>query len=174
MLAMVDGKVLVLNQDYSPLTLCSVQRAFLLVYLHKAELLEHDSEQELHSVSQAFPKPTVIRVHRYVFVPYRGVVLTRYNLFKRDNNECQYCGTKHDLTLDHLIPRSKGGKTTWKNLVTACKQCNAKKGDLSPEEAGMILERRPYKPSYIMFLRTNFGSVRKEWLPYLDASSAVA
>ena len=171
---MSDGKVLVLNQDYSPLTLCSVNRAFLLVFLGKAELLESDSKNELHSVSQSYPKPTVIKINRYILVPYRGVVLTRYNLFKRDNNECQYCGTKNDLTLDHLVPRSKGGKTSWKNLVTACKQCNAKKGDQSPEEAGMILDRLPFKPSYIMFLRTNFGKVRKEWLPYLDTTSAVA
>ena len=171
---MKDVKVLVLNQDYSPLTLCSVNRAFLLVYLEKAELLEYDDTAQLHSVSQAFPKPTVIRINQYIFVPYRGVILTRYNLFKRDNHECQYCGASRDLTLDHLIPRSKGGKTTWKNLVTACKQCNARKGDQSPEAVGLTLGRLPYKPSYVMFLRANFGNLRKDWLRYLDAGNAVA
>lgn len=171
---MKEGKVLVLNQDYSPLTVCSVNRAFLLVFLEKAELLEKDANHMLHTVSNAYDKPAVIKIKRYVHVPYRGVVLTRYNLFKRDNYQCQYCGTKSDLTLDHLIPRSKGGKTTWKNLVTACKRCNARKGDQTLEEAGLILARPPFKPSYVMFLRTNFGHLRKEWLQYLNTSSAVA
>lgn len=167
----MSGKVLVLNQDYSPLTITSVNRAFLLVYLDKAELLEEDGNSELHSVTQTFPKPTVIKIKNYIQVPYRGVVLTRFNIFKRDNNECQYCGTTSDLTLDHLIPRSKGGKSSWKNLVTACKRCNAKKGDHTLEQAGLVLRRPPFKPSYVMFLRDTFGNVRKDWMPYLKTSA---
>ena len=104
------NSVLVLNQDYSPLTICSVQRAFLLVFLHKAELLENIQGQELRSVSKSYPHPSVIRVLDYKNIPYRGVVLTRFNLFKRDGYACQYCGTNKDLTLDHVIPKSKGGK----------------------------------------------------------------
>ncbi|MFY0625717.1 MAG: HNH endonuclease [Reichenbachiella sp.] len=164
---MNEGKVLVLNQDYSPLTVCSVYRAFLLVYLKKAELLESNNEKKLCSVNVEYPRPTVIKIKNYVLVPYRGVVLTRYNIFKRDNHQCQYCGTEKDLTLDHLIPRSKGGKTSWKNLVTACKKCNAFKGDLNLEDSGLVLERLPYKPSYLMFLKNNFGKMNKDWLRYL-------
>ena len=170
---MNEGKVLVLNQDYSLLTICSIYRAFLLVYLGKAELLESDPLEKLHTVSVEYPMPSVIKVKRYIVVPYRGVVLTRYNVFKRDNHQCQYCGEGKELTLDHLIPRSKGGKTSWKNLVTACKKCNTHKGDLSLEASGMSLNRFPFKPSYLMFLKNNFGNVNKDWLRYLK-SDAVA
>lgn len=167
----MSGKVLVLNQDYSPLTITTVNRAFLLVYMDKAEMLEQAPDGFLRSISCTFPKPAVIKIKNYVHVPYRGVVLTRFNIFKRDNNQCQYCGTTNDLTLDHLIPRSKGGKSSWKNLVTACKACNAKKGDNTLEQAGLVLRRPPFKPSYVMFLRDTFGNVRKEWMPYLKASA---
>ncbi|MEO9964420.1 MAG: HNH endonuclease [Reichenbachiella sp.] len=165
----MSGKVLVLNQDYSPLAVCTVQRAFLLVFLDKAELLEADSESKLRTVSRSYPSPAVIKIKQYVNVPYRGVVLTRQNIFKRDHGRCQYCGTDRDLTLDHLVPRSKGGKSTWNNLVTACKSCNAKKGNDSLEQSGFVLKTPPFKPSYIMFLRNNLGSMKKEWIPYLDA-----
>lgn len=117
----MNNRVLVLNQDYSPLMVCSVQRAFLLVYLNKSELVRPANGYRLHSVNQSFPMPSVIRLHRYVQAPYKGVALTRQNVFKRDNFECQYCGTKRDLTLDHIIPTSRGGQHTWLNLVTACK-----------------------------------------------------
>lgn len=165
----MSGKVLVLNQDYSPLTVCTVQRAFLLVFLEKAELLEADHKEELHTVSTTYPMPAVIKIKNYIQVPYRGVVLTRQNIFKRDHGLCQYCGTDNDLTLDHLVPRSKGGKSTWNNLVTACKACNAKKGNHTLEEAGLVLKRPPFKPSYIMFLRNNLGTMKKEWASYLNA-----
>ena len=167
----MTGKVLVLNQDYSPLAICTVHRAFVLFFLDKAEMLESDETEKLRTVSKSFPAPTVIRIKNYINVPYRGVVLTRQNIFKRDNGCCQYCGTTNDLTLDHLVPRSKGGKSTWNNLVTACKSCNAKKGNQSLEEAGLVLKRPPFKPSYIMFLRNNLGSMKKEWMPYLSTSA---
>ncbi len=167
----MNDRVLVLNQDYTPLTLCSVSRAFLLVYLEKAELLAADKNAFLHSVSASFPKPSVIKIKNYVHVPYKGVVLTRYNIFKRDGYQCQYCGTTKDLTLDHLIPRSKGGKSTWNNLVTACKRCNSKKGDSTPQEAGLVLKKPPFKPSYVMFLKNSAGAVRDDWEPYLKKTA---
>ncbi|MEP2023178.1 MAG: HNH endonuclease [Reichenbachiella sp.] len=167
----MTGKVLVLNQDYSPLTVCTIQRAFLLVYLNKAELLEADSEHSIRTVSASYPLPAVIKINKYIQVPYRGVVMTRQNIFKRDNGLCQYCGIDRDLTLDHLIPRSKGGKSSWNNLVTACKACNAKKGNYTLEEAGLVLKKPPFKPSYIMFLRNNLGAMKKEWMPYLNATA---
>lgn len=122
---------------------------------------------KLHSVSRAFDMPAVIKLKRYVNVPYKGVNLTRQNIFKRDNGKCQYCGTSRDLTLDHVVPRSKGGGSNWSNLVTACKRCNARKGDNSPEKVGMKLMNQPFKPSYIMFLRDFSGFHCDEWKPYL-------
>lgn len=160
--------VLVLNQDYSPLTICSAERAFLLLYLDKAELLSEIGNQALRTVNKAFPFPSVIKIKRYINVPYKGVILTRHNIFKRDTYSCQYCGTNKDLTLDHLIPKSKGGKSTWTNLVTACKNCNARKGDFRPEEVGLVLLRKPIRPSYVMFIRATSKRIREDWLPYLE------
>src|SRR5690606_31121244 len=131
------SRVLVLNQDYSPLMVCSVERAFVLVYLKKSELVKSANGHRLRSVSQSFPMPSVIRLNRYVNAPYKGVTLTRQNIFKRDNLECQYCGTRRALTIDHVFPKGRRGLDTWTNLGTACKKCNAKKGDYTPEEAKM-------------------------------------
>lgn len=166
--------VLVLNQDYSPLTICSVQRAFLLVFLNKAELLNSVEERQLRSVSKSYAFPSVIKINRYINIPYKGVVLTRHNIFKRDGHQCQYCGTAKDLTLDHLIPRSKGGKSSWTNLVTACKQCNSKKGDYSLEKVGMKLRNTPVKPSYLSFIKMTNGRLREDWKPYLYPKKASA
>lgn len=163
----MNARVLVLNQDDSPLMVCSVQRAFVLVYLNKSELVRPANGYRLNSVTQSFPMPSVIRLNRYVNAPYKGVSLTRQNVFKRDNFECQYCGTRRDLTLDHVVPSSKGGSHTWVNLVAACKRCNAKKGNYTPENAQMVLKRKPYKPSYALFLRD--GNIQQtEWDEYLD------
>jgi 5-methylcytosine-specific restriction endonuclease McrA len=111
--------------------------------------------------------PAVIRLNRYVNIPYKGVALTRQNVFKRDSFECLYCGKNHDLTLDHVKPRSRGGKSSWDNLATACKRCNAYKGDYTPEERGIELRYKPFKPSYVMFLRDYSGFHCEEWCPYL-------
>lgn len=172
MSAFVTKRVLVLNQDYSPVTICSVQKAFLLVFLRKAELVSTSISGKLRTVNLSFPLPAVVRLHRYVNMPYKGVMLTRQNVFKRDGHQCQYCGTRKELTIDHLIPRSKGGGSDWANLVTACKRCNARKGDYSPEEAGMKLARKPFKPTYIMFIRDFSGFVMEEWLPYLQSKKS--
>jgi 5-methylcytosine-specific restriction endonuclease McrA len=163
----MNSRVLVLNQDFSPLMVCSVQRAFVLVYLNKSELVRPANGFKLHSITRTFPMPSVIRLNRYVTAPYKGVTLTRQNVFKRDSFECQYCGTHKDLTLDHVTPSSKGGQHTWINLVTACKSCNTRKGDYTPEDAGMILRRRPYKPSYALFLRELSGNHGNEWDDFL-------
>lgn len=162
------NSVLVLNADYYPLTLCSVERAFLLMYLQKVDLISQVEDKAMRSVSESYPYPSVIRTKRYVQIPYKGVVLSRHNVFKRDSFCCQYCGQEKDLTLDHLIPKSKGGKSTWTNLVTACKYCNSKKGDFTPEEAGLKLLRKPIRPSYVMFLKATAKSLRADWLPFLE------
>jgi 5-methylcytosine-specific restriction endonuclease McrA len=164
----MNNRVLVLNQDFSPLMVCSIQRAFILVYLNKSELVKPANGHKLRSVTQSFPMPSVIRLNRYVNAPYKGVNLTRQNIFKRDNFECQYCCKKRELTIDHVVPRSKGGKDTWTNLVTACKKCNAKKGEHSPEQAGMVLMRKPAKPSYAIFLRDHISDKSGEWDLFLE------
>lgn len=163
------GKVLVLNQDYSALSVCTVPKAFLLVYLNKAEMLAESPHDFLRTVSSNYPLPIVIRLHRYIHLPYRGVVLSRPNVFKRDGNRCQYCGAYDNLTLDHVIPKSRGGKTNWDNLATACKRCNSRKGDHTPEEVDMPLWQRPFHPSFLMFIRDFSGLADENWLPYLGA-----
>jgi len=166
----MNNRVLVLNQDFSPLMVCSVQRAFILVYLNKSEMVRSANGHKINSIAQSFPMPSVIRLNRYVNAPYKGVTLTRQNVFKRDNFECQYCGTRRDLTLDHVLPSSRGGTHSWTNLVTACKRCNAKKGDYTPEEAEMVLKRKPHKPSYALFLRDT-TIPQNEWDDYLDSGN---
>jgi 5-methylcytosine-specific restriction endonuclease McrA len=161
------NKTLVLNLDFSPISVCSVQRAFLLLFLDKADMVCENSRDHFHTIDRTFPMPSVIKLKRYISVPYKGVVLSRDNVFRRDGYQCQYCGTNRDLTLDHVIPKAKGGKTHWTNLVTACKQCNSRKGDFLPDEAGMPLSMPPFKPSYIMFLRDFSGVDHREWEPYL-------
>ncbi|OIN58926.1 HNH endonuclease [Arsenicibacter rosenii] len=160
-------KVLILNQDYSALSICSVPKAFLLVFLNKAELVAESDQFKLRTVQAEFPMPTVIRLHRYVNLPYKGVMLTRQNIFKRDGHRCQYCGTTEDLTLDHVMPKSRGGKTNWDNLTTACKRCNSKKGDYTPEEANLHIRQRPFKPSFLLFLREFSGAVDASWMPFI-------
>ncbi|MEQ9466680.1 MAG: HNH endonuclease [Ekhidna sp.] len=166
--------VLVLNQDYTPLTVCSVQRAFMLVFLKKADLVTEMKNKKLRSISQTFPFPSVIKVKYYVSIPYKGVVMSRHNIFKRDGGKCQYCGTNKDLTIDHVIPRSKGGKSTWTNLVTACKNCNSRKSDYALEKVGMKLLKQPVKPSYLTFLRMNKSIYREDWAPYLNPKKVSA
>jgi 5-methylcytosine-specific restriction endonuclease McrA len=165
----MNRKALVLNQDYSPISVCTVERAFLLTWMRKTEMLRH-FPQEIRAVSRSYPMPAVVRLNRYVHVPYKGVNLTRQNIFKRDGNVCQYCGTPRDLTLDHVLPKARGGTSTWTNLVTACKRCNAKKGDSLPDEAGMKLPLPPFKPSYVVFLRDYSGYLCEEWQPFLQTS----
>lgn len=163
----MDSRVLVLNQDYSPLMVCSVERAFVLVYLNKSEMIRSANGHQLRSITRSFPMPSVIRLNRYVHAPYKGVTLTRQNVFKRDNFECVYCGTRRELTLDHVMPSSRGGTHSWTNLVTACKRCNTRKGDFTPEEAEMSLRQNPFKPSYALFLRDLSGMNQKEWDEFL-------
>lgn len=163
-------RVLVLNQDYSPISVCSAERAFLLLYLEKAELIHQAEDVELRSVNASYPMPSVIRLSRYIVVPFKRVMLTRQNIFKRDRNACQYCGSNKDLTLDHVLPKSKGGESSWSNLATACKKCNSLKGDKTPEEANMPLMNVPFKPSYIMFVRNFSGFTSEDWLKYLSVN----
>ncbi|MCG2587838.1 HNH endonuclease [Rhodohalobacter sulfatireducens] len=163
----MDSDVLVLNQDYQPLSICSVQRSVKLLFLEKAELLHDDPEKVIRTVNDEYSYPSVIRLRRYINLPYAKIVLSRRNIMKRDQHTCQYCGTKSDLTLDHVLPRSRGGEDSWENLVTACNKCNVKKGNRTPDEARMPLDIEPYRPVHITFFQNLLGGVQEHWKPYL-------
>ncbi len=163
----MDQKVLVLNGDYTAITLCSVQKAFVLLFLDKAEMIAKSDHGALRTISHSYPKPSIIRLQRYVRVPYKGIALSRHNLFKRDHFECQYCGSTRNLTLDHMMPRSRGGDSGWTNLLTACSRCNHKKGDRTPEEAGMPPRQKPRRPTLTSFLRASAGHVDDTWQLYV-------
>jgi 5-methylcytosine-specific restriction endonuclease McrA len=163
----MNANVLVLNQDYQPLSVCSLQRSMKLIFLEKAELLHDDPEKKLRTPSDQFDFPSVIRLRRYIRLPYTKVVLTRRNVMRRDGFRCQYCGQKSKLTIDHIHPKSRGGKDTWENLTTACDKCNVKKGNRTPKEANMELKNKPYRPIPITFFRDINGGVQEPWKPYL-------
>jgi len=139
-------QVLVLNSDYTPLNVTSLRRGFILVVKGKAEVLREDSKKIVTTVGE-FVRPIVIRLLNYVRFHASPLKLNRKRLYRRDNNECVYCGSKKHLTLDHVLPKSRGGRNSWNNLVTCCTSCNMKKGNRTPEEAGMKLRQKPYEPS---------------------------
>lgn len=138
--------VLVLNQNYEPLNICNARRAYGLLNRGKAEVLEH-GDTYLRSPSTDFRLPSVIRLVYMIKRPRPRVRLSRKEVFARDNFTCQYCGTKSkELTIDHVVPRHRGGRHTWDNLVSACKSCNHRKGGKTLEETRMRLIRLPYEP----------------------------
>ena len=157
--------VLVLNATFEPLSLVSVRRAVVLLLREKAELVEA-TERMLSSVSRAFPEPLVIRLTRYVRLPHRSVPATRSGVMLRDAYTCQYCGAtpgRYELTVDHVIPRSRGGGHGWENLATACKRCNHKKGSLLLHEVQMTLIHKPFKPSYIALVLLSNPTAASCW-----------
>ncbi len=139
-------KVLVLNSDYTPINVTTVIRGFVLVSKGKAEILKADSNPIL-SGYQTHVRPLIIRLLSYVRYRVKNLKINRNRVFKRDNYECAYCGSKKYLTIDHVIPKSRGGDNSWTNLITCCSPCNRQKGDKTPEEAGMKLVRKPYEPT---------------------------
>jgi 5-methylcytosine-specific restriction endonuclease McrA len=163
----VGVKVLVLNADYQAIGVCPVERAFVLVFMKKAEMLSDVPEKRIRSTHKEFKFPSIIRLYRFVSLPYKRVSLTRQNIFKRDNYTCTYCATKENLTLDHVVPKSQGGRDSWENLITACQKCNSRKGNMTPEQAGLEMLHRPFRPSFVMFLGNFSGTVRDDWKPYL-------
>jgi len=163
----MTGHVLVLNQDYRAMTICSVRRAVILMLLQKAELVVDRPERKVRSASMQLPWPSIIRLKRFVPLPYRRIMLSRQNVLRRDGGTCQYCGSRERLTVDHVLPKSRGGKDTWENLVAACVPCNNRKGDRTPEESQMQLGRKPFRPSHVMFIRDYVGNLDDTWKPYL-------
>lgn len=141
------------------------------MYLGKAELVLDDKRKMLRTVNRAFPWPSIIRLSFFVSVPYKKVVLTRKNILRRDNYKCAYCGRSDlPLTIDHILPKAKGGTDSWENLICACTLCNNKKGDRTPVQARMEMLYRPFKPSHIMFIKNVVGKLDENWKPYLYLS----
>jgi len=167
------SQVLVLNASYEPLNVCSVRRAHVLVFKGKAEVLEKH-ELPLRSATDTFARPHVIRLVTYVRVPRAAQrKISRRALFARDQWSCVYCGTSGGrLTLDHVVPRSRGGDSVWENGVTACAPCNLRKGDRLLEEAAMSLPRPPRAPAPVLFIRLATQRVPDSWRQYLPSLEA--
>jgi 5-methylcytosine-specific restriction endonuclease McrA len=169
-----SSRVLVLNATYEPINVCTVRRATVLVLKSKAEIIER-GRGRLHSERLALERPVVIRLITYVRVP-RDVhrrKITRKAVLARDSWTCQYCGaSKPGLTVDHVIPRSRGGESVWENIVASCAACNRKKGSQLPREARMHPRRRPKPPGPTVFIRIAAPKVPVAWERYLVLSGA--
>ncbi len=185
---MIHSNVLVLNKSFLPVQITTVRRAFCLLYagIAKAvnsqyETFDYESwhqlsierqDETIGLVDRAIKIPRVILLTAYDRVPKRRVRFSRHNIFARDKNTCQYCGKKFpraDLNLDHVIPRSQGGSSSWGNVVCSCHQCNRKKGGKTPEQARIKLISLPKRPAWTPPLNVSLQEImRKEWVPFLD------
>ena len=191
-MSVLTTKVLVLNRSYFPVHVTSVRRAVCLLYQGIAKAVDQqyqtfdfnswsDMSSSLHDdtvslVDRVIRVPRVILLVAYDRVPKRQVRFSRFNVFARDNNTCQYCGEKFprsELNLDHVIPRSRGGLSTWENVVCSCFTCNRVKGGQMPEETRMRLIRKPFRPEWTPFMLETFSFKRyHEWRPYLNMVDA--
>jgi 5-methylcytosine-specific restriction endonuclease McrA len=164
------SQVLVLNATYEPLNVVSVHRAVVLLLKQKAEIVEA-AEAWLRSERTAIPLPLVIRLVYYVRIPRRfSLPLSRRTVLARDHYTCQYCGAqpgKANLTIDHVLPRSRGGETRWENIVTACAECNRRKGSRTPEEAGLPVPRQRGRPRYLAITLLAGARAPKVWGKYM-------
>lgn len=164
----MNEPVLLLNANYEPLNVCRTRRALGLLIMGKAEVL-HNGRGVVRTVRADYPRPSVIRLGYMVHRPRPRVHLNKREILRRDHHTCQYCGARSKrLTIDHVVPRHRGGDHTWTNLVTACADCNVKKGGRTIREAGMHLLRRPEEPHQTALYR--FGGYldeNHEWRQYL-------
>lgn len=145
--------VLLLNGDYSALDTISVERAMILLLTQKVEILHAKVDKYIRTINEKFPFPEVVKLKFFVYVRRRDLVPTKKNIMQRDKNICQYCGSNKHLTIDHIMPVSRGGMNTWGNMVTACFKCNNKKGNKTPEEAGMKLMSEPKRPTQLHVMK---------------------
>ena len=162
------GDVLVLNFTYEPLGVVDVARAVRLLFARKVEVV-HRGERHVHTVSMAFPLPSVVRMLYYVRRARKRVALTKKNVLLRDDYTCAYCVTRgnREMTVDHVVPRSRGGRSVWENLVACCTACNARKRDRTPDEARMPLRRKPREPRFIPWVVVRRNTAPDEWVKYL-------
>jgi 5-methylcytosine-specific restriction endonuclease McrA len=139
-------RVLVLNSDYTPINVTSLVRGFILVDKGKAEVLKTGTTPII-SGDKEYVRPLIIRLLSYVRFRIKSLRINRQRIFKRDNFKCAYCNSQKNLTIDHILPKSRGGDNSWTNLITCCRNCNRYKDNKTPEEAGLKLKIRPYEPS---------------------------
>ena len=156
--------VLVLNADGTPINITTLKRGFGLYYKGKVDILK-EYPQPIIGGSSTYKRPSVIIMREYINFPFRKVRLNRHNILKRDDNKCVYCGSKERLTLDHVIPKSKGGGNTWENLVTCCFSCNFKKDNKTYKEVGFTMSHKPFRPTFTYFLQKAYKT-RDEWKEY--------
>ncbi|GBD26054.1 CRISPR-associated endonuclease Cas9 [bacterium HR30] len=190
--SVLNSKVLVLNRSFLPVHITSVRRAFCLLYQGLAHAVDQEyrtfdfeswaqlsatvHDERIGLVDRVIRVPRVILLLAFDRVPKRRVRFSRFNIYSRDRNTCQYCGKvfpRSELNLDHVVPRSRGGKSTWENVVCSCHECNRRKGGRTPEEAGMRLLRPPRRPDWTPFMLETFSLRRyKEWAPFLSLVDA--
>jgi len=167
------SRSLVLNATYEPLCVVAARRALVLVLQERAEMV-HSSERVFHSERLSVPEPSVVRLARYVRVPYQTrVALNRRAVFARDGHRCQYCGAAAE-NIDHVVPRSRGGAHAWDNVVACCRPCNSRKEDRLPHEAGLVLRSSPAQPRDRMWSLIAGGGIRADWHAYLGITPALS
>ena len=167
------GRVLVLNATYEPINVCSVRRAAVLLLKEKADMIER-SDGELRSELRVLARPIVIKLRVYANVPRDSSKrkITRRAVFARDGWACQYCGTRANLTVDHVIPRSKGGLSTWENIVASCAPCNRRKADRLPAQINMHPRKAPRVPGAHVFITVAAQKIPPAWRQWLPAEAA--
>jgi 5-methylcytosine-specific restriction endonuclease McrA len=161
--------VLKLDSSFKPIEVISWEEAVVLTWLKKAWAVEY-TDKWVHSAKKAFQIPSVIVLFRYIDKKFFTLPCTRKNILLRDENRCQYCANHFqyaDLTIDHVVPRSKGGLSKWNNVVAACKPCNQKKRDFLIENSPVELIRKPKKPSYQSIIKKRIGNANLKWHEYL-------
>ena len=163
----LNKKVLLLNQSYQPLMILGAKRAIILSFTDKVEVVERYSDQ-IRSINLSILLPSVIRLKDYVSFSKKKIPLTRKNILKRDNHICQYCNNKSGfMTIDHIVPKDKGGRDLWENLVAACVSCNTKKGNKLLKDTNMLLLKKPKAPSFLFNIQSELSNSQDSWKPYL-------
>jgi 5-methylcytosine-specific restriction endonuclease McrA len=165
----MDEKVLVLNANFEPVHVCNMRRAINLIINGKANMVLN-GRGEIHTVSNSFPRPSIIRLEKMVKRPRPTIRLTKREILRRDNFTCQYCNAKSfHLTVDHVIPRHSGGEHSWENLVTACPSCNHRKGSRTIEQANMKLSHTPSQPpASALYFFARHLSENLDWEPFIS------
>ena len=163
----LNKKVLLLNSSYEPLNIVNAKKAIIMMLLDKVDYVEK-TNIFINSVNSKLLLPSIVKLKSYIYIKKRKLSLTRKNIFIRDNYICQYCNKKEcQLTIDHVVPKYKGGRDSWENLVSACSSCNLKKGNNYVEDINMQLLKKPIKPSYILHLQKYADKDHSTWKPYL-------
>ena len=166
---MDNVNVLKLDSSFKPVEVISWQEAVILTWLNKAWAAEY-TDKWVRSAKEAFQIPSVIVLFRYIDEKFFSLPCTRKNILTRDEYQCQYCGNhfrESDLTIDHVIPRSKGGKNEWNNVAAACRTCNQRKSNYLLENSPVSLIRKPKKPSYRSLIKKRIGDANSKWKEYL-------